>query len=130
VFDQRDGGPLAGLESALAAARHDLVLVVPVDMPRLTAATLTALVEAAKARPEAHGAVFAIDSDLDPFPGAYRRSILPTVAEHLDGGHLRMRDLLRDLDVAAVAAHLDLQSGRAFLNVNAPADLDRAEREL
>ena len=31
AFDLRDGGPLAGLEAALAAARHEMVVVVPVD---------------------------------------------------------------------------------------------------
>jgi molybdopterin-guanine dinucleotide biosynthesis protein A len=130
VFDLRAGGPLAGLEAALLAAQHDLVLVVPVDMPGLTGETLTALVGAARARPDAHGVVFEIASVLDPFPGAYRRSILPIVSWHLDAGHFRVRDLLRDLDVETVVARPDVCDWRHFLNVNTPADLARAENEF
>jgi molybdopterin-guanine dinucleotide biosynthesis protein A len=130
AFDLRAGGPLAGLEAALPAAQHDLVLVIPVDMPGLTVATLTALVDAARARPEAHGAAFEIASVLDPFPGAYRRSILPIVSGHLDAGHFRVRDLLRDLDVESVVARPDVYDWRHFLNVNTPADLARAENEF
>lgn len=36
-------GPLAGIEAALAHCKHDCVIVVPVDMPNLTAQALEAL---------------------------------------------------------------------------------------
>lgn len=129
VFDRREGGPLAGLETSLEAARHDLAVVVPVDMPGLTVAELSALVEAVQARPDAPGAVFAFDSVLDPFPGVYRRSILSTVAARLDEGELRVRGLLAALEVVGVPAGVNARDGRAFLNVNTQADLARAEME-
>ncbi len=129
AFDERDGGPLAGLEAALAAARHELVVVVPVDMPRLTAPVLTALVEAAQGRPAAQGAVFIVESEVLPFPAAYRRSILPIVAEQLDASALRIHDLLKRLDLMCVPLPLGMEVGRSFLNVNVPADLARANDE-
>jgi molybdenum cofactor guanylyltransferase len=129
AFDERDGGPLAGLEAALAAARHELVMVVPVDMPGLSVPMLTALVEAAQGQPTTDGAVFVIESVLLPFPGAYRRSILPIVSTQLDAGALRVRDLLSRLHLLRVPAPLEVDVRRSFLNVNTPADLACANDE-
>ena len=129
VFDRREGGPLAGLETSLEAARHDLAVVVPVDMPGLTVAELTALVEAVQAFPDTLGAVFEFDSVLDPFPGVYRRSVQPTITARLDAGELRVRGLLAALEIVGVPADVNARDGRAFLNVNTQADLARAEME-
>jgi molybdenum cofactor guanylyltransferase len=127
VFDRREGGPLAGLEASLEAARHDLAVVVPVDMPGLTVAELQTLIEAIDARPDALGAVFEFGSGLDPFPGVYRRSILPNVTARVDAGELRVRALLAALELVGVPAGANARDRRAFLNVNTPADLARAE---
>src|SRR5919198_1508271 len=43
-------GPLAGVEAALAAAEHDPVFAVAVDMPRVTPALARALVGACRGR--------------------------------------------------------------------------------
>jgi molybdopterin-guanine dinucleotide biosynthesis protein A len=129
AFDERDGGPLAGMEAALSAARHELVVVVPVDMPGLTAPMLTTLVQAAEDRPAAQGAVFLIESALQPFPGAYRRSISPIVSAQLDAGALRVHDLLSKLDVVCVLPPLGMDVSRSFLNVNTAEDLERANDE-
>ncbi len=129
VFDERDGGPLAGLEASLAAARHELVVVLPVDMPGLTAPILTALVEVAQGRPTAQGAVFVVESALQPFPGAYRRSIIPIVSAQLDAGALRVHDLLSKLDLVSVPPPLGMDVPRSFLNVNTAEDLERANDE-
>lgn len=129
VFDARDGGPLAGVETALAAAKHDLAVVVPVDMPGLTPALLTALVDAALSKPGAQAAVFVTSSGPAAFPGVYRRSILPLVVEQLDAGAFRVHDMLRRLDLVAVTPPSGAELGEsAFLNVNTEADLDRARR--
>jgi molybdopterin-guanine dinucleotide biosynthesis protein A len=129
VFDERGGGPLAGVETALAAAKHDLAVVVPVDMPGLTPMLLTALVEAALSQPEAQGAVFVTSSGPAAFPGAYRRSILPQVVKQLDAGAFRVHEMLRGLDLVSVSPPSGAEVGEsAFLNVNTQADLDRAKR--
>jgi molybdopterin-guanine dinucleotide biosynthesis protein A len=129
VFDERGVGPLAGVETALAAATHDLAVVVPVDMPGLTPVLLTVLVEAALAQPDAQGAVFVTSSGPAAFPGAYRRSILPQVVKQLDAGAFRMHEMLRGLNLVSVpppsGAEVDES---AFLNVNTQADLDQAKR--
>lgn len=128
VFDERDGGPLAGVEIALAAAKHDLAVVVPVDMPGLTPMLLTALVEAALAQPEAQGAVFVTSSGPAAFPGAYRRSILLRVVKQLDAGAFRMHEMLRGLNLVLVSPPSGAEVGESvFLNVNTQTDLDQAK---
>jgi len=128
VFDERGGGPLAGVETALAAAKHDLAVVVPVDMPGLTPMLLTALVEAALAQPEAQGAVFVTSSGPAAFPGAYRRSILPRVVKQLDAGAFRVHEMIRGLNLVTVSPPSGVEVGEsAFLNVNTQTDLDQAK---
>jgi molybdenum cofactor guanylyltransferase len=129
IFDARGAGPLAGLEAALMACRHELAIVTPVDMPALTVHVLSSLLDAAQAQPKTHGAVFVIESALVPFPGAYRRSILPVVSAQLDAGAFRVHDTLNRLDLVGLPAPLDRDARRFFMNVNTPADLERVTDE-
>jgi molybdenum cofactor guanylyltransferase len=124
AFDVRGAGPLAGLEAALMAARHELAIVVPVDMPALDVSLLSALLDAARAQPKTHGAVFVLESTLVPFPGAYRRSILPIVSAQLDAGALRVSDTLKRLDLIGLPSPVDTEARRLFMNVNTPAELE------
>ena len=101
--------PLAGLVAGLRAATHDVVVVIPVDLPMLRSEALLEL--AASCRDAAV-------PPSGPLPGAYRRSVLPLFERALAAGDLRLRDVLARLDVAVVAldeAQLE--------NVNVPADL-------
>lgn len=51
--DQGDfPGPLAGIRAGLKAARHDFLMVLPCDVPRIDAALLQSLRETASAQPE------------------------------------------------------------------------------
>ncbi|HEX7581608.1 MAG TPA: molybdenum cofactor guanylyltransferase [Gaiellaceae bacterium] len=103
--------PIAGLVAGLRAATHELVAVIPVDLPLLTRASLEAL--AARCRDAA------IPSS-GPLPGVYRTSVLPTFERALAAGEYRLRDVLDELDVAVV--ELDETE---LVNVNEPADLER-----
>ena len=113
-FDLVDDGtpiraPLAGLVAGLRAGSAEISLVVPVDMPALTAAALLELADACRdaAVPRS-----------GPLPGAYRRSALPVLERRLARGELRLRDALAELDVAVV----DLDR-RLLVNVNEPGDV-------
>ena len=115
-FDVLDDGtdvraPLAGLVAGLRAARHDIAVVVPVDMPHLTAAALHELASACRD---------AAVPPTGPLPGAYRRSALPSLERALADGRLKLRDVLAELDVATV--ELDES---VLINVNTPDDVRR-----
>ena len=103
--------PIAGVVAGLRSARHDVVVVIPVDMPLLTAAALHEL--AAQCLDVAH-------PPSGPLPGAYRRSALAVLEDSLDRGELSLRRAISGLAVAVVP--LD---DRMLVNVNEPEDLDR-----
>jgi molybdopterin-guanine dinucleotide biosynthesis protein A len=90
----------------LRAAAHDVALVVPVDMPLLTADALRLLAEACRDAAIAQNG---------PLPCALARRTLPA----FQTDERRLRTVLEGLDTAQVV--LD---ERTLLNVNTPADLD------
>jgi molybdopterin-guanine dinucleotide biosynthesis protein A len=103
--------PIAGLVAGLRAATHELVAVIPVDLPWLTAASLESL------------AVHCLDAAVPPsgpLPGVYRTSTLPAFERALAAGAYRLRDVLKRLDVAIIEL-----AEAELVNVNAPADLER-----
>jgi molybdenum cofactor guanylyltransferase len=102
--------PIAGVIAGLRAAAHEVVVVIPVDMPRLTPAALRALADACR------GDVAVPTTG--PLPGAYRRTALRALEDALAAGELSLRAAIRDLDVATV----DLDAS-VLVNVNTQADV-------
>jgi molybdopterin-guanine dinucleotide biosynthesis protein A len=94
-----------GLVAGLRAARTDVCVVVPVDMPRLTADALRSLAAACRD---------AAVPQTGPLPGAYRKSALPA----LEAGERSIRRAIAGLDVAVV----DLDDA-LLVNVNTPHDV-------
>jgi molybdenum cofactor guanylyltransferase len=96
-----------GLVAGLRAARNEVSVVVPVDLPLLRAASLRELADACRD---------AAIPPSGPLPGAYRKSALPA----LESGELSIRRAIAQLDVAEV----DLDPTQ-LVNVNRPEDLER-----
>jgi molybdopterin-guanine dinucleotide biosynthesis protein A len=115
-FDVLDDGtdvraPIVGVIAGLRAARHEIAVVIPVDMPALTVEALHELADACRdvACPPT-----------GPLPGAYRKTALKTLERALAGGMLALREAIGDLEVAMVP--LDDET---LINVNTPADVRR-----
>jgi molybdopterin-guanine dinucleotide biosynthesis protein A len=115
-FDLLDDGtdvraPIAGVVAGLRAAQHDLTVVIPVDLPLLTAAALHELAAACRdvAMPPS-----------GPLPGAYRRNALPQLERALAEERLALRAAVVGLEVAIV----DLDAA-LLVNVNTPEDVQR-----
>jgi molybdopterin-guanine dinucleotide biosynthesis protein A len=102
------GGPAAGLLAGLEAlAREpDLVLVLAVDMPWVTAATADRLVEAVRRRGTAVDGAVLVDADgrLQPLAAAYRPTALQRSRDPIAAGGLSMRRLLAGLRLCEVPA--------------------------
>jgi molybdopterin-guanine dinucleotide biosynthesis protein A len=94
-----------GLVAGLRAAPTDLCVVLPVDMPWITADALRRLAEACRD---------AAVPQTGPLPGAYRKRALPA----LTSGELSISRAIENLDVAVV--HLD---EGLLVNVNTPGDV-------
>jgi molybdenum cofactor guanylyltransferase len=103
--------PIAGVVAGLRAARHDVAVVLPVDVPNLTAAAVLELAAACRD---------AAVPPSGPLPGAYRRTALSTLERALAAGRLALREAIAELDVAVV--ELD---HAVLVNVNTPADVQR-----
>jgi molybdopterin-guanine dinucleotide biosynthesis protein A len=95
-----------GLVAGLRAASNDVCVVIPVDMPYLTADALRELAAACRdvAVPQT-----------GPLPGAYRKTALPA----LTSGERSIRRAIAGLDVAVVELDHAL-----LANVNTPSDVD------
>ena len=109
------GGPLAGVEAGLLAARHETIFAVACDMPHVTqelAAELVASVDGHDA------AVPLLGGRAEPACAAYRRSALAEITIALEEGRLKATAALSNLDVVYVEG-LDHQ---LFRNVNTPSD--------
>jgi molybdopterin-guanine dinucleotide biosynthesis protein A len=124
-----DAGPAAGLEAALAGARHDLVLVLATDHPVLVPDVLALLIARARTSP-ALAVALAGPHGGEPFLAVYRRSALPTVRAALDAGVRRMQAMLGELSAELVDEAewraLD-PTGATLDDVDVPADLVRLE---
>ena len=97
---------LAGIVAGLRAARHDRVVVLPVDLPLVRPETLRALGERLAS------------ADPGPLPAAFSRAHLPVLERRLRERELRIRDVVSELGLASLAV-----DPRELVNVNAPADL-------
>ena len=72
--------PVHGLLAGMRAARHDVVVALPVDNPLVTPGALRALGEAG-----------AVPSKRIPLPGAYPRSLLPELERRVAAGEPSLR---------------------------------------
>jgi molybdopterin-guanine dinucleotide biosynthesis protein A len=103
---EEEHASIHGLVAGLRAARTDVCVVLPVDMPRMTADALRALADACRD---------AAIPQTGPLPGAYRKSALAA----LTSGELSIGRAIAGLDVAVVELDESLLE-----NVNTPQDLD------
>jgi molybdopterin-guanine dinucleotide biosynthesis protein A/predicted GNAT family acetyltransferase len=101
---------LTGLVAAVRRARHDVIVVLPVDTPLVTADDVVALARACRD---------AAVAPTGPLPGAYRKRALPVLERALAARRLALRDVVADLDAAVAAIPPE-----RLANVNTPADLE------
>ncbi|HEY7303133.1 MAG TPA: molybdenum cofactor guanylyltransferase [Bryobacteraceae bacterium] len=109
-------GPLAGIETALAAAKADLNLIVACDMPGLASEWLDQLLVAAGRSTNLCVAVKDVTGVLHPLCAVYRRECLPVVRKAVAAHRLKLLDLLSALDAEIVRIAAPLH------NVNTPEE--------
>jgi molybdenum cofactor guanylyltransferase len=122
VYDRvKDAGPLAGIESALAASSAPLLLVLAVDMPKMTASPLQRLLVCCS---ETRGAVPRFNHQLEPLAAIYPRSSLKIAQELLDSGRYAAWNFAERCVEHNLAAFIDLpdQHSACFENWNTPAE--------
>ena len=126
-----NSGPLAALEATLTAADGRAVFVLACDLPLVDEPVVRRIVSRAEGLERAEGArawVARADGHIQPLCGLYSAPCRDIARARLDSGRLSMRGLLGALEVTEVELD-DLGSDR-LLNVNRPADLERARRAV
>src|SRR5206468_5331488 len=88
-LDDPGTGPVAAIAAGLRVASHEIAVVVPVDMPLLTAAALRELAAACRD---------AAIAQIGPLPCAVARRALPA----FDTDERRLRTVLAGLDTAEI----------------------------
>jgi molybdopterin-guanine dinucleotide biosynthesis protein A len=117
-----EAGPLAGIESALAAAGHDRVLVVAVDLPAMSTTLLRRLL--ALTTPGV-GLVPVLAGRFEPLVAVYPREAHPEALARLSRGELALQPFVR----AGLAAGwlreyaVPVVDEVCFTNWNRPEDL-------
>ena len=101
--------PIVGVVAGLRAAQHDVAVVIPVDMPRLTAESLQRLADAC---------LDVSCPPTGPLPGAYRKTALDALERALAGRRLALWAAIEGLEVATVDLDPDV-----LVNVNTPDDV-------
>lgn len=123
-------GALAGLRTALAAARGESVLVLACDLPFVSRPLLEHLL--ARAR-QADVVIPRRGGEFEPLLAVYSRSVLAAVDKALAAGHARMISFFPEVRVLALEPdeweRFDPE-GLSFFNVNTPEELIEAERLL
>lgn len=103
VQDRRAGlGPLAGIETALAASRHPITIIIAVDHPWVTPAVLRLLAETLESAPDHQAAMLATDRGPQPLVAAYRQTALSTITRLLDDGERRAMAVVDALNMTAI----------------------------
>jgi molybdopterin-guanine dinucleotide biosynthesis protein A len=105
-------GPLGGILTALSHGSPAVVLAC--DLPNITAATITTLVDAV----DGHDAAIAYSDRAEPLCAVWSPSAAALLGARFDAGERALHRAIDGLDIAWVTG------GRAELrNVNTPADL-------
>jgi molybdenum cofactor guanylyltransferase len=143
---QPDLGPLSGICAALNTTPAPFSVFVPVDLPLLPASLLGYLIHRAQVS-DAAVTLPSICGSTNTFPVVLSKSTLPTLQQELKSGRrgcsaaFQVAATALGQAVSAVPVELLAQSGHAWhplgipaafwlMNINFPADLDRASRHF
>ncbi len=114
------GGPLKGLLSFHARYPQADVLVLPCDMPNLSADLLRKLIDFYVEVPDAEAWVFEVGNRLQPFPGLYSARLLAAISEKVSSEKLPRHGLVHLLGSAKMVSSV-VDDESAFRNFNAPS---------
>jgi molybdopterin-guanine dinucleotide biosynthesis protein A len=121
-----NGGPLAGIFSCLEAARSKLLLVLAVDLAKISPAYLASLVNAAA---PGHGVVPAIDQQLEPVAAVYPVEAATVALSCLQEGQRSVQAFARRLEQSGLVSVKMVTAAEVMLfrNWNTPEDLEDSQ---
>lgn len=118
-------GPLGGVKTALMGSEDRPIVFFSCDMPFVRPEAVQRLIAAGETN---RGGAFCEVSGRWGFPILLKPETLPVVSSRLDSGERSLGGLLSELRCARVV--FDASEEWQFLNLNTPADLERAQDYL
>ena len=111
-------GPLSGITSALAACRHELVLVVPCDMPNLPNDLVEILLQGLD-----HNdiAIIEVEQRLQ-LVFLMRKSLLTSAQDYLSSGHYKLMQWVETCSPNIIDSR---KTAEAFRNINSLQDIEQ-----
>lgn len=119
-------GPLGGVYTALAGARHARVLVLACDLPFVSAALVARLEIESRTAEGVDAMVPRSGRGLEPLCAVYRAACAAAARAGIERGELRMTAFLAGLRIRELDASGPGDAGTLFENVNTPHDYERA----
>lgn len=97
-------GPLGGIITALRNAPSDgtKMVILACDLVGVCGASVTAVIDALEANPEAEVAVAVKENQLEPLHGVWRRSALADIESSFQNGTRAVHSVLEDLNIVRV----------------------------
>jgi molybdopterin-guanine dinucleotide biosynthesis protein A len=126
-----ESGPAAGIEAALTHSSTDWVMVIPVDVPLMSAELLRIWAERVLSTPGIRASYLECAGDWHPALCLVRRECLPLFAGSLDAGDRKLTRIFGQLGAALLVLDTSqFMSGadECFRNVNTADELAEAER--
>lgn len=119
-------GPLSGIEQGLEVCRSPLLLVIAVDLPRLSSGLLQRLLDQCD---DDTGVVPGVKERIEPLVAVYPKRCHPVAVRLLAEGRLAVRDFaLACVRVAAVRrVEVPEEDAGCFANWNLPGEVPPAE---
>jgi molybdenum cofactor guanylyltransferase len=113
-----DLGPIGGIATAMAYAQYPLVLVLAIDLPRMTSAYLQSLLPRAPVVPRRA-------NRFEPLAAIYPKSCLEVFQRRLAHRHFSLQSAIHELIDGRDLAVYDVPDAEAplFDNLNTPEDL-------
>lgn len=126
-----EAGPAAGIEAALAQTECDWVMLLPVDLPLMSAELLRRWAEVVLAREGVRASYLESAGEWHPALCLVHRECLSLFRDALDAEDRKLTRIFRRLTerlLVVDASQLGTDSEQRFQNVNTPEDLAAAEQ--
>ncbi len=114
VFAHRS--PLLGIYSLLSNIKEDAVLVIGVDMPKITPKLINALKQTYLEYPQTDAIIAQSPRGIEPLCAIYTKAILPPLKTALQSDKLKLQNFIGALDIQKVI----LEEEELFCNLNYP----------
>ncbi len=115
-------GPLGGIGACLGALRTDLLIVLAVDLPEMSAAFLRGLLARCS---EERGVVARHGDVFEPLAAVYPKRLDAMAGKHLAEGRYALQDFVREAIKWGALEPVELSPDEIILfkNLNAPSDI-------